>query len=87
MVTTIQLNEDTKKTLDKLKVHNRETYDELIRRLAESYSDADKESLVETIDVLSDPETMREIAKGIEEFEKGRTKSWDRIKKELKLNV
>jgi len=87
MVTTIQLNETTKSMIDKLKVHHRESYDELIRRLAEDYSGGDKESLIETIDVLSDPETMRDIAKGMEDYEKGRAKSFNQIKKELNLNV
>lgn len=87
MATTIQINEDTKKVIDKLKIHHRESYDELIKRLAENYSESDKEGLVETVDILSDPETMRDIAKGIEDYEKGRTKSFNQIKRELNLNV
>ena len=36
MVTTIQINEDVKEKLDKLKAHHRETYNELISRLTDS---------------------------------------------------
>ena len=35
MTTTIQLGEDTKKALDVLKVHPRETYDDVLKRLIE----------------------------------------------------
>ena len=74
MVTTIQLEKKLKEKLDKLKVHHRETYNELISRLIESSSPkkVDRESLVETIEVLSDPETMREVAEALEDYEKGK---------------
>ncbi len=87
MVTTIQLDEKLKAKLNKMKVHPRETYNELISRLVNSYScrdkGADRESLTETIEILSDPEAMREIAEGIEDYNKGRFKTLDQIKKEL----
>ena len=73
MVTTIQIDEKLKEKLDNLKVHYRETYNELISRLVNSSSEKiDKESLTETIEILSDPETMRDIANGLEEYEKGK---------------
>jgi len=74
MVTTIQVDEKLKEKLDKLKIHHRETYNELILRLIEFSSprNADKESLVETIEILSDPETMRDIAQAIEDFKIGK---------------
>ena len=90
MITSIQVNKDLKQKMDKLKVHPRETYNELIERLVglTSPNNADKESLVETIEVLSDPETMREIAEAMEEIQKGNFgKSLGQIKKELKVNV
>jgi len=34
-MTTIQLSEETKDELDKLKVHPRETYEDVIKRLIE----------------------------------------------------
>jgi len=85
MVTTIQLDEKLKDKLDKLKIHYRETYNELISRLINSTSPQklDRESLTETIEILSDPETMRSIAKGIEDYNKGKTKTLAQIKKEL----
>ena len=73
MVTTIQIDEKLKEKLDNLKVHHRETYNELILRLIGSCSPkkSDKESLLETIEVLSDPETMRDLAEASEEIQKG----------------
>jgi len=73
MITTIQLDNKIKDKLDKLKVHHRESYNELIARLIENCSPSkmDKESLIETIEVLSDPETMRKIAEAVERINKG----------------
>ncbi|PIN71053.1 hypothetical protein COV77_04020 [Candidatus Pacearchaeota archaeon CG11_big_fil_rev_8_21_14_0_20_30_13] len=90
MVTTIQVDELLKKKLDSLKVHNRETYNELLLRLINPPSprNFDKESLVETIEVLSDPETMRAIAESLERFEKGvKGIDFQDLKKELGLDV
>ena len=72
MVTTIQIEEKLKKKLDKLKVNHRESYNELIMRLVNvsSPKKADRDSLIETIEILSDPDTMREIAKGMDDFNK-----------------
>ena len=84
MVTTIQLDEKTKALLDKLKVHYRETYDELVRRLAESYSENyNKEDLMETLEIISDPEAMREIAEALEAYEAGKGKALKQLRKEL----
>lgn len=89
MVTTIQIDEKVKQRLDKLKVHHRESYNELIVRILSNCSpqNVERESLVETIGILSDPETMRDIAEALEEFEQGKGKDFSEIKKELKLNV
>lgn len=85
MVTTIQLDEKLKLKLDGLKVHHRETYNELLARLISSFSPnkADRDSLIETIEILSDPETMRGIAKGIDDYNKGRFKTLAQVRKEL----
>ena len=85
MVTTIQLDETTKEMLDKIKVHYRESYNELIRRLLSDYRKGTKESLIETIEVLSEPETMRDIAKALEEYERGKGTKIEDFKKEIGL--
>jgi len=89
MVTTIQLDEKVKARLDKFKVHNRETYNDLLIRLLENCSpnQADRESLIETLEVLSDPDIMKGIARGLKDFEEGKFKSFEQIKKEMKLNA
>ena len=83
MVTTIQIDEIVKKKLDSLKEHKRETYNELIKRMIDGFSDSDKESLTETIEIISDPKLMREIAEGIEQYNKGNYRPLREIEKEL----
>lgn len=87
MITTIQIDNKLKEKLDALKVHHRETYNELISRLISSCSPKkmSKESLIETIEVLSDPETMRNIAEALEDYKQGKGKSLRAIEKELEL--
>jgi len=53
--------------------------------MEDNYSKEDKESLVETIEILSDPETMRDIAKGLEDYEKGKGTKLEDFEKELGL--
>lgn len=86
MISTIQLDKKTKEKLDNLKIHNRETYNELLLRLLENNSptNASRESLIETIEVFSDPEVMRNIAESLEEIRKGEYgTSLEKIEKEL----
>jgi len=73
MVTTIQVDESLKGRLDALKIHHRETYNELLVRLLEQQrtKQVDKESLIETIDILSDQKTMRELIEALEDYQKG----------------
>ena len=90
MITTIQIDKTLKEKLDKLKVHHRETYNELILRLMENFSpkEADRESLIETIEVLSDPEMMAGLAEAMAEMQKGNYGiTMDELKKELGINV
>lgn len=72
METTIRLNEKIKRKLDLMKIHPRESYNNVIARIIGNTKKIDEESLRETIDVLSDPETMRDIAEALEDYEKGR---------------
>jgi hypothetical protein len=84
MVTTIQLDEKTKEMLDKIKVYHRETYDELVRRLVASYSKSyDNAGLIETLEIISDPDAMREIAEGLEAYESGKGKTLKQLRKEM----
>ena len=88
MVTTIQIDEKLKSKLDKLKVHHRETYNDLIGRIINvpKNREVDTESLIETIEVLGDPEAMRDIAESLEEINKGNYgTSLDEVEKELGL--
>lgn len=73
-ITTIQVEEKTKKKLDKLKVHERESYNEVIRRMVEEckHIKVDEESLKETIEILSDPDTLKDIAEALNEYEQGK---------------
>jgi len=84
-MTTIQLNLALKKKLDLLKVHKRETYNELLERILENCSPQkfDKESLIETIEVLSDLETMRNLTEALSDIgKKDKWVSFEQIKKE-----
>jgi len=85
MVTTIQIDNELKERLNHLKIHPRESYNDLISRLIDSYSPdvASRESLIETLDILSDPEIMRGIARGLEDIKTGNTKPLDQISREL----
>ena len=88
MITTIQLDKKLKQRLDSLKVHHRETYNELITRLISNSNpqNFDKESLIETIEVLSDPETMKNIRQALEEEQRGeKGTSLEDFEKELGL--
>lgn len=89
METTIRLNVEVKKQLDSFKIHPRETYNEVIKRVMNSpKATIDEESLIETIEVLGNPEAMRNIAEALERFNKGdKGVSWEDMKKELNLNV
>ena len=88
MVTTIQLDEELKEHLDELKIHHRETYNDLIKRLIENCSpqEMDKESLIATIEVLSDPELMKGIKEALERIEQGDFGTHvEQVRKELGL--
>ena len=81
--TTITLDTAVKKRLARMKVHPRESYSAVLRRLLKaaraSNSSVDVEAILETLDIVSDPETMRDIAKGIEDVKAGRLYSIDEV--------
>ena len=43
----------------------------------------DYESLVETLDILADPQAMAGIRKGEEDIRKGKTRSWQEVKRSI----
>ena len=66
-ITTIQIDKEIKSNLDKLKIHHRETYNELLDRLINNTNpvNADRESLIATIEVLSDPELIKGLSESL----------------------
>ena len=87
-ITTIQIDKEIKSSLDKLKIHHRETYNELLDRLINNTNpiNADRESLIETIEVLSDPELMKGLSESLKRTSSGNYgTSLGELKKELDL--
>lgn len=72
-MTTVQLRTETKKKLDTLKLHPRETYDELIGRLADSAYDDEP---------LSEEE-LRDIRESENDIKAGRVRSLREIMRDL----
>lgn len=87
--TTIQIDKVLKEKLESIKLHQRETFNELISRLidSESLENASRESLIATVEVMSDPKLMKSIAKGLQEYEKGKGIDFEDLKEELGVNV
>jgi len=75
MVTTIQIDEKVKETLEKLKIHPRDTYNKVIERLITIHDDEGE---------LSE-ETIRHIEQSLEDIKKGRIYTLEEVKKKLKL--
>jgi len=72
-MTTVQLRPETKEKLDNLKIHPRETYDELIDRLADAAYDDEE---------LSDEE-ITGMKESEEDIKAGRVRSLRDIMKDL----
>jgi hypothetical protein len=72
-MTSVQLRPETKKRLDDLKLHPRETYDELISRLADAAYDDES---------LSDEE-IESIRESEKDIQAGRVRSLRQIMKDL----
>jgi len=58
-MTTVQLRPETKGKLDDLKLHPRETYDELIDRLADAAYDDEPLSLQEIADIRASEKDIK----------------------------
>lgn len=68
--TTIQVSKELKRTLDKMKLGNRETYNDVIERLIE-----------DTLELSE--ETKKDIERSLEDFKAGRYKTLAQVRKEL----
>lgn len=77
-ITTITLNVDVKRKLEKLKRYDRESFNEVISRMISMKEDKDN-SISETIDILSDSNIMRSLAKSLDDLKKGKIYSIDEV--------
>jgi len=73
MSTTIKIDEKTKAKLEHLKLHKRESYNDVIERLVTSQDDE------------LDPQTIKNIRKSLDDIEKGKVYSLSQVAKELGL--
>ena len=71
-ISTIQIREETKKTLLSMKLHPRETYEEVIERMIEDLSQLNEE-------------TIKQIEEARKEIESGRFVTHEQLKKDLDL--
>ncbi|MCL5990003.1 MAG: hypothetical protein M1166_06720 [Candidatus Thermoplasmatota archaeon] len=72
VVSTIQIREETKKTLQSMKLHPRETYEEVIERMIEDLSELNEQ-------------TIAEIEEARKEIEYGKFVTHEQVKKDLGL--
>ena len=71
-ISTIQIKEETKKTLKSMKLHPRETYEEVIERVIEDLRELNEE-------------TRAEIEEARNEIESGKFVTHEQLKKDLGL--
>jgi len=78
--TTITIDLKVKKMLDNLKRARRESYNEVLSRIIPHASNnLDIESLQETVEILSDPETMASLARSLEDIKNSRLYDIDEV--------
>ncbi len=70
MTTTIQVQEEIRDSLNSLKIHNRETYNDVLARVLEDLQELNIE-------------TSRDIKKALKEIETGKYKTHTDVKKEM----
>ncbi len=75
MATTIQIDEKTRDLLEKLKIHKRESFNEVIKNLVMTKFD---------FEPLSDEE-IKDVEKSLEEIKAGRYYTHEQVKKNLNL--
>jgi predicted transcriptional regulator len=71
-MSTIQVREETRKTLQSMKLHPRETYEEVIERMIEDLSELNEE-------------TIKEVEEARKQIESGRFVTHEQLKKDLDL--
>jgi len=72
-ITTIRVNIETKKKLEKLKLHPRESFEEVLERLVENFYD--KNPLSE--------ETIEKIERALKDIKKGRIYPTEEVRRRL----
>ena len=72
VATTIQVSEKMAKTLAAMKLHPRETYEEVLERLLEDLSELDEQ-------------TKKDIQKAMKAFEAGDYKTQEQVEREMGL--
>ncbi len=82
--TTITVDSAVVRKLARMKSHPRESYTAVIRKLLKKpnlkTSDVDEiEGMLATAEILSDPKTMRRLARSMEDFRAGRLHSIDEV--------
>ena len=53
-------------------------------KIRANLKNVNKESLIETVETLSDPETMKDITRALKNYKKGKFISLEQLEKELK---
>lgn len=91
MIKTLPIT-DARKNLTKLVDKASKQLDEYVITVngvpaAVLMSVSEYESWKETMEILSDPELMKAIKEGEEDIKKGRVYDWEKVKKELNLDV
>lgn len=78
--TTITIDLRIKKILDSLKKARRESYNDVLSRVLSNNKDnSDIESLRETVDILSDSETMASLARSLNSLKHGKLYDIDEV--------
>ena len=70
--TTVQLTRELKKVLDAMKLHRRESYNDVLERLVEDLQELNAE-------------TKRELERAVKEIEAGKFRTHKQVKAELGL--
>ena len=68
--TTIQLSQELKETLESMKLHPRETYEEVLERILEDLRELNEQ-------------TKKEIEKAIKEIKAGKYRTHEQLKAEM----